>query len=81
MQLVTQNHITHSRKILLFQNSEQWVKKHGNDNFDVSMECYDRARICELVGSFILNQLGLVIEKNVIGLNRDDEFFAELQNQ
>ena len=73
--------ITHSRKILLFQNSEQWVKKHGNDNFDVSMECYDRARICELVGSFILNQLGLVIEKNVIGLNRDDEFFAELQNQ
>ena len=29
--------IMHSRKILLFQNSELWVKKDGNEDFDVPM--------------------------------------------
>ena len=29
--------ITHSRKILLFQNSKPWVKKDGNQDFDVPM--------------------------------------------
>ena len=37
------------------------------------MECYDGEEISELVGSFILNQLGLVIDKNDIGLYRDDD--------
>ena len=64
--------IMHSRKILLFQNSEPWVKKEGNEDLDVLMGCCDRAEICELVGSFILNQLGPVIDKNDIGLYRDD---------
>ena len=36
------------------------------------MGCYDGAEICELVGSFILNQLGSVIDKNDIGLYRDN---------
>ena len=36
------------------------------------MGCYDEAEICEFVGSFILSQLGPVIDKNDIGLNRDD---------
>ena len=61
-----------SKKILLFQNSEPWVKKDGNEDFDVPMGCYNRAEIGELVGSFILNQLGPVIDKNDIGLYRDD---------
>ena len=29
--------IMHSRNILLFQNSELWVKKDGNEDFDVPM--------------------------------------------
>ena len=62
----------HSRKILLFQNSEPLVKKDGNEDFYVPMGCYHGVEICELVGSFILNQLGPVIEKNDIGLYRDD---------
>ena len=64
--------IMHSRKILLFQNSEPWVKKDGDEDFDVPMGCYDGAKICELVGSFILNQLGSIIDKNDIGLYQDD---------
>ena len=64
--------IMHSRKILLFQNSEPWMQKDGYEDFDVPMGCFDGAEICELVGSFILNQLGSVIDKNDIGLYRDD---------
>ena len=64
--------IMHSRKIFLFQNSEQWVKKDGNEDFDVPMGCYNGAEICELVGSFILNQLGSIIAKNDISLYWDD---------
>ena len=45
-----------SRKTLLFQNSESWVKKTGNENFDVPMGCYNGAEVCELVVSFILNK-------------------------
>ena len=55
--------IMHSKRILLFQNSEPWVKKDGNDDFDVPMRCYDGEEICELVGSFTLNHIGSVIDK------------------
>ena len=61
-----------SRKTLLFQNSESWVKKTGNKNFVVPMGCYDRAEVCELVGSFILNKLTSTINRSDIGLYRDD---------
>ena len=64
--------IMHSRKMFLFQNSKPQVKKDDNEDFDVPMGCYDGPEICELVGSFILNQLGSVIDKNDIGLYRDD---------
>ena len=66
--------IMHLRKILLFQNSEPWVKKDGDEDFDVPMGCYDGAKICELVGSFILNQLGSIIDKNDIGLYQDESW-------
>ena len=48
------------------------VKKTGNKNFDVPMGCYDRAEVCELVGSFILNKLTSIINRSDIGLYRDD---------
>ena len=48
------------------------MKKDGNEDFDVPMGCFDGVEICELVGFFILNQLGSVIDKNNIGLYRDD---------
>ena len=57
-----------SRKNLLFQNSEPWVKKLGNENFDVPMGCYDGAELCQLVGSFILNTLASIVSKSDIGL-------------
>ena len=53
-----------SRKTLLFQNSEPWVKKFGNENFDVPMGCYNGAEICELVDSFILNKLTSIVKED-----------------
>ena len=38
------------------------------------MGCYDGAEICELVGIFTLNKLTNIIDKNSIGLYRDDGF-------
>ena len=60
------------RKTLLFQNSEPWVKKLGNENFDVPMGCYDGAELCELVGSIILNKLTSIVSISEISLYRDD---------
>ena len=62
-----------SRKTLLFNNNEPWVKKAGEENFGVPMGCYDGAKVCELVGTYILNKLKNVTNKDNIGLYRDDE--------
>ena len=64
--------IMQSRETLLFQNSEPWVKKLGNENFDVPMGCYDGAELYKLVDSFILNKLTFIVNKSDIGLYRDD---------
>ena len=47
-------------------------KKSREENFDVSMDCYDGAEVCELVGTYILNKLKNVTNKQDIGLYRDD---------
>ena len=63
--------IMHSKRILLFQNSEPWVKKDGNDDFDVPMGCYDGAEICELVG-FYSRPYRISNRQIDIGLYRND---------
>ena len=64
--------IMQSRKTLLFNNNEPWIKKSGEENFDVPIGCYDGAEVCELVGRYILNKLKNVTNKENIGLYRDD---------
>ena len=63
--------IRHCRKSVLFNDSSTWVKK-TNEAFDVAMGSYDGAEVCELVGLFILDNLSKIIDKNLIGLYRDD---------
>ena len=63
--------IFYARKSLLYYNDEPWVKK-GESNFDVSMDAYDGAEVCELIGIFMLSLLSKHINKNHIGLYRDD---------
>ena len=45
------NLIMQDRKILLLNEGILWVKKEGDD---VPMGCFDGAKVCELVGSYIL---------------------------
>ena len=69
------NIIMHSRKSLLFSNSDAWIKKSG-DLFDVTMGSFDGAEICELVGLYLLDKLSLLTGKGNTGLYRDDGLSA-----
>ena len=61
-----------SRKTFLFDNIEPQVKKTGEENFDVPVGCYDGGEVCGLVGTYILNKLKSVTNKENIGLFRDN---------
>ena len=52
-----------SRKTLLFSDGEAWVKKDDEGDFNVPIGCYDGAEMCELVGTYLLHQLKVVIAK------------------
>ena len=47
--------IMQSRQTLLVTNKDPWLKKSGNEEFDVPMGCFDGAEVCELVGVYILH--------------------------
>ena len=47
----------HSRKSLLYNNTDIWVKKNGDPYCDVTMGSIDGTESCELVGSYILHIL------------------------
>ena len=63
--------ILHSRKALLFNKNDMWVKK-DNPDFDVTIDSYDRAEACELVGLYTLDILTKEIGHDKIGLYRDN---------
>ena len=64
--------IMQSRKTLLFHKDEPWVKKTGDEDFDVTMGCNDGAEICESVGIYMLSKLSNIMKRDDIGLYRDD---------
>ena len=64
--------IMQSRKTILFHNQEPWVKREGDEDFDVPMGCYDGVEVCKLVGSHLLNKLSKIVDKESVGLYRDD---------
>ena len=61
-----------AKKTLLLHDGIPWVKRSGNEDFDMPMGSYDGAEVCELVGAFLLNNLSHVIDKTSVGLYRDD---------
>ena len=63
--------IFHTRKSLLYYTDESWVKK-VECNFDVTMGANDRAEVCGLICILTLSLLSKHINKNHIGLHRDD---------
>ena len=57
---------------MLFSDGEPWVEKDDEDDFDIPIGCYNGAELCELVGTYLLNQLKVVVAKENMGLYRDD---------
>ena len=57
---------------MLFSNKEPWLKKSGNEEFDVPMRSFDGAEVCELVGVYILHLLRTFMRKENVGLYLDD---------
>ena len=55
------------------------MKKETNGTFVVTMGSYDGAEVCELVGLFELDKLGVMFGKENIGRYRDDGL-ATLKN-
>ena len=68
--------IKHARKSLLFSKDDQWVKKNGDEQFDVAVGSYDGAEVCELVGMYLLSKLIPVLGRDSVGLYRDDGLAA-----
>ena len=64
--------IMHYRKSLLFKNTDIWIKKEDNKDFDVTMGSFDGAEVCELVGLYILHILSTKYGKNLNGIYRVD---------
>ena len=59
--------IEHSRKSLLQDNSEPWMKK-DTGLFDITIGAQDEVEVCELVRTFLLYKLSLKYNTNSIGL-------------
>ena len=64
--------IMQSRKTLLCHNQERWVKREGDDDFHATMGCYDGAKVCELLGSYLFNKVSNIVPKESVRLYRDD---------
>ena len=60
-----------SRKSILSDSRRSWLKSHV-DNFDVPMWAYDSAQVADLVGIYILDTLGRIVNLEQVGLYRDD---------
>ena len=64
--------IMHCQKSLLFNNSDIWIKKEVNNDFDVTMGSFDGAEICKLVDLCILYILSTKYGRSLNGIYRDD---------
>ena len=64
--------IKHCRKSLLFYNNEPWKRKENDSSFDVTMGSYADAELCKLIGICIQSLLEITLEKDQMGLYKDD---------
>ena len=56
---------------MLVNSDTAWVKT-GRDNIDDTLGSFDSAQIIVLVGIYILNTLGRIVDSNNIGLYRNN---------
>ena len=68
-----------AHKSVLFIKDRTWVKKSGNELFDVTMGRFDGAETCKLVSLYLLNKLSKLLGNDNVRLYRDDGL-AEIKN-
>ena len=61
-----------ARKTLLFEGTTPWIKKDGDEDFDILKGCFDAAEICDLAGIYILSKLTNIMNKEDMGLYCND---------
>ena len=67
-----QSNYSPPRKINTLNDQQTWIK--GDSGlFDVTKGAYNRMEVCELVGSYLLNELSTLYQKKDIGFYRDEE--------
>ena len=59
------------RKSVLSNNHRTLVKSHV-DKFNVPIGAYDSAQVADLVGIYILDMLGRIVNLEQVGFYRDD---------
>ena len=57
---------------MLFNLEQAWKKKESSSCFDVTMGSYDGVELCRLIGIFMQSVLQDIINKEAMGLYRDD---------
>ena len=65
----------HSRKSLLFNNTDIWIKKNGDQDLDVTIGSFDSVELRELVVLYILRILNKKYGKHRMSLYRNDGLF------
>ena len=63
------------RKSILSDNRRTWVKSQV-DNFDVPIGAYDSAQVADLIGIYILDTLGRIVNLEQMGLYRYDRIIS-----
>ena len=53
--------IMHVINTLMFSNEEPWAKKGRNK--DLPIDCYNGAEICELIGTYLFDQINAISKK------------------
>ena len=59
--------LKHSRKALLFDSKDIWLKNSENPMFDVTMGSLDGAEVCEIVGLYLLHKVSVLLFKDNAG--------------
>ena len=72
MHISPQDHhiITHAIKSLLYHQNVPWKKKSTNNLFEVTMDSYDGAKTCKLMGTYMLSLITPKF-KGKVGLRHD----------
>ena len=63
-----------AKNSLHFDCGEAWMKKENNTAFEVKMGSFAVAKVCELVGEYILSKLRLLLQERSVGLCSYDGF-------